>query len=123
MKPLFYISLLLSLISAACEKKNKEELKDYTSVICSLHNERVYKREWIPVSLEYSDKYAEFLRSKDWLSIYPYSVPRGDEGAHSVDDTKQYFYHLVCDKCVDALNRSKSEFYHKKAQKTTNPIG
>jgi hypothetical protein len=110
MKTLFsFIAMLLITISG-CNKKDVSAVKDYTSIVCKTHNERVYRREYRGAIVEYTKAYGQFLHSDDWRAKYPYAIIDSNEDIHAEDATNKFLYHLVCDECQKEFQQDYKSF-------------
>ncbi len=110
MKTLLALTAISLLTILGCQKKEVAAAKDYTSIICKVHDARVYRREFSGASVDYTRAYGQFLLSQDWRAKYPYTIIDSNEDIHAEDETKRFLYHLVCDQCQQAFQREREEF-------------
>ena len=101
---------MLLITISGCKEKDVTVAKDYTSIICKVHNERVYRREFNGASVDYTRSYGQFLLSQDWRAKYPYAIINYNEDIHAEDETKRFLYHLVCDRCQNEFKRDREGF-------------
>jgi len=108
---LLFVWIPISLIAIlGCQKKDITVAKDYTSIVCKVHNERVYKREHSGATVDYKRSYGQFLLSQDWRAKYPYAIINSNKDIHTDGEAKQFHYHLVCDRCQSEFRREAKGF-------------